>query len=185
MNRPGKHSAAGFEEIFETHKEHVLNLCGRFVGKDDAEDVCQEVFFKVYKSLGTFKNRSKLSTWIYRIAVNQCLNHLRSRKLRRGPSGTSAQDPSCPPPVRETAAPSGERPDLTFEMNEMRAVVLNAVRALPGNQKTVLILQKYEGYSPAEIAEITGWTLSSVQSLLHRAKRNLYKKLEPYRGEWR
>ncbi|MFH1941455.1 MAG: RNA polymerase sigma factor [bacterium] len=173
-----------FEDIFERHKDRVINICHRLVGnKDEAEDLCQEVFFRVYRSLRTFKHRSKISTWIYRIAVNQSLNHIRNRKqLRRVASFPN--DQSAIHDARSTVvAPPSEQPDLSFEKKEMQTIVWNAVQALPKNQRIALILQKYEGFSSQEIAEIMDWTLPSVQSRIHRAKENLYKKLLPYLGE--
>jgi RNA polymerase sigma-70 factor (ECF subfamily) len=173
-----------FEDIFERHKDQVINICHRLVGdRDEAEDLCQEVFFRVYRSLRTFKHRSKISTWIYRIAVNQSLNHIRNRKQRRRMSSFPNDQSDTHDGTLTAVAPPGEQPDLSFEKKEMQAIVWNAVQALPKNQRIVLILQKYEGFSSKEIAEIMDWTLSSVQSRIHRAKENLYKKLLPYLGE--
>ncbi len=149
-----------------------MNVCYSIVGnREDAEDLCQEVFIKIYRSIGTFKHRSKLSTWIYRIAVNLSLNHIRKK------------NPGRPISHEKTELIPGlhlDRPDLSLEQKERRNVVQWAINSLPVNQRVVLKLQKFEGFSSRQIADMLDCSLFTVQSRLHRAKVNLYKKLLPY-----
>lgn len=173
-----------FKALFDCHVNTVMNICYKMIGnREEAEDVCQEVFFKVYKSIGTFKHRSKFSTWIFRIAVNLSLNHLRKKK-KLSRISLSKQNAHINSEILDSlSASSMDRPDVFFEQKEKEKIVWNAVHSLPANQRVVLILQKYEGFSGKEIAKILDCSLSSVQSRLYRAKENLYKKLLPYLGK--
>jgi RNA polymerase sigma-70 factor (ECF subfamily) len=168
-----------FKDIFNLYKDAVMSVCYRIVGnKVEAEDLCQEVFFKVYKSLNSFQAKSKLSTWIYRIALNQSLNSLRKKKKFReinlDPQNKNNNETDL------ISSPEIERPDRLFEKKEKEKVIWEAVQSLPKNQRVAIILQKYEGLSCEEIAGIMEATLFSIQSLIHRGKKNLYKKLLPY-----
>lgn len=173
-----------FQKIFNLYRNSVFSICYRFTrDRHESEDLCQDIFLKIYKSLYNFHAKSKLSTWIYRIAVNQSLNHLRNKKKtgRTITIHSDNQDAIEKKFLNYTLSP--EQPDIDLEEKQKGEIVWNAVQALPKNQRTAIILQKYEGFSCKEIAKILDCTLLSVQSRLYRGKKNLYKKLLPYLGK--
>jgi RNA polymerase sigma-70 factor (ECF subfamily) len=143
--------------------------------RQEAEDLTQDVFFQVYKSIRTFRFQSRISTWIYRIAVNLSLNYL--NKKRRMKSIHSEDESSQ---VLDRSAPDKERPDRLFEQKEKEEIIRKAILSLPKQQQTALILQRYEGLSTKEIADVMDTSVSSVEARLFRAKANLGKKLMKY-----
>ncbi len=169
-----------FKKLVSEYQEMVINTCYRFVfNREDAEDLAQEVFVEVYRSLQQFRAESKLSTWIYRIAVTKSLDHLRRMKrIKR--FGSLKRIIGVHDPVSEIAAPSGENPEKTLEENERSSILLNALGSLPDNQKAAFLLSKQEGYSNQEIADILKTSVSAVESLVHRAKKNLHDRLYAY-----
>lgn len=145
----------------------------------NAEDVAQDVFFQVYRSSGTFRRESSVSTWIYRIAVNRCRNFNRDNRkfglwgeLVRGPGNEGRSGPG-------QGSPEEGDPESAWSLNETRELIRKAVASLPEKQRAMLILHKFDGRSYQEIAEIMGVSVASVESRLHRAKLNLQKKLAP------
>ena len=169
-----------FKQLFETYQASIYNLCYRFVGtEEEAEDLCQEVFFKIYRAARTFKHKSKLSTWIYRITVNLCLNYKRKHKRFNFLTLDNTEDKSQHKPT-DLSIPPADHPDIILEQKEKELIVQKAINSLPKNQRLALILQRYEGMSIQEIAELLDCTASSIQSRLARAKENLAKKLLPY-----
>jgi len=169
-----------FKALVDEHQKMVLNTCNRFVNnREDAEDLTQEVFIEVYRSLSNFRGDSKISTWIYRIAVTKSLDYLRKKK-RKKRFGTLKNIFSEENPAIQVKSSESSNPDTNLE-NEDRIRILNeALGSLPENQRTVFTLSKYDEMSYAEIAEIMDTSLSSVESLIHRAKVNLKKKLTQY-----
>jgi len=169
-----------FKALVDEHQKKVLNTCNRFVNnREDAEDLTQEVFIEVYRSLSNFRGDSKISTWIYRIAVTKSLDYLRKKK-RKKRFGTLKNIFSEENPAIQVKSSESSNPDTNLE-NEDRIRILNeALGSLPENQRTVFTLSKYDEMSYAEIAEIMDTSLSSVESLIHRAKVNLKKKLTEY-----
>lgn len=158
----------------------VLNTCFRFVlNKEDAEDISQEVFIEAYRSLDSFRQESKLSTWLYRIAVTKSLDHLRKKKRKKRFSSLKRVI-GINDPAEELPTPSSETPDEVLSGSERVEVLQHALDALPDNQKTAFLLSKYDGYSNQEIAEIMQTSVSAIESLVHRAKKNLQKQLEKY-----
>ncbi len=169
-----------FGTIVAEHQDMVLNTCYRFVlNREDAEDIAQEVFIEAYRSLDSFRQESKLSTWIYRIAVTKSLDHLRKKKRKKRFSSLKRVI-GVNDPAEEITLPSQETPAEVLTGSERTEVLQNALDSLPDNQKTAFLLSKYDGYSNHEIAEVLHTTVSAVESLVHRAKKNLQKKLEKY-----
>ena len=169
-----------FSTIVAEHQDMVLNTCYRFVlNREDAEDIAQEVFLEAYRSLESFRQESKLSTWIYRIAVTKSLDHLRKKKRKKRFSSLKRVI-GVNNPVEEITLPSQETPAEVFSGGERAEILQSALDSLPDNQKTAFLLSKYDGYSNQEIAEVLHTTVSAVESLVHRAKKNLQKKLEKY-----
>jgi len=152
-------------ELIERHQQEVLALAYRILGRWDlAEDIGQEAFLRVNRSACKYQSKAKVTTWLYRITVNLCLDLL--RRAKRAPvamsDGFRLSAPSAPDPLE-----ASERVDM----------VRQAVLDLPVRQRTVLNLLRYQGLSHQEITEATGWSRSAVESLLVRAYANLRKSL--------
>jgi len=172
-----------FKEVFDSNVTLIHNVCFRMLGnRQDAEDVTQEVFLEVHKSLKRFRFESKLSTWFYRIAVNRSLNHQRKKKLDRWLSldfnaieeGTENLD---------IPGANDESPSDLIEKKDTERIVQEAIGKLPERQRTALLLHRYEELPYQEIASIMDVTVASVESLLHRAKQTLAKELFPLKKD--
>ena len=172
-----------FRSIVAEHQEMVVNTCYRFVfNREDAEDLAQDVFVEVFRSLEQFREESKLSTWIYRIAVTKSLDHLRHLNRKKRFSSLKRMI-GMSDPADDIAAPSNNNPPEALAQNERAIILQDALNTLPESQKTAFLLSKQEGYSNQEIADILQTSVSGVESLVHRAKKNLHKKLCRYYSE--
>jgi RNA polymerase sigma-70 factor (ECF subfamily) len=172
------------EELFRNlvieHQEMVINTCYRFVfNREDAEDLAQEVFVEVFRSLDRFREEAKMSTWIYRIAVSKSLDHLRRMK-RKKRFGSLKRLIGSEDPGEDIAASSSDTPAETYVGQERMKILQDALDTLPDSQKTAFLLSKQEGFSNQEIADILKTSVSAVESLVHRAKKNLHDKLYAY-----
>ncbi|MCX6178269.1 MAG: RNA polymerase sigma factor [Chlorobiales bacterium] len=171
---------ASFKKLVAEHQGMVINTCYRFVfNREDAEDLAQEVFIEVFRSFDQFREEAKLSTWIYRIAVTKSLDHLRRLKRKKRFSSLKRiigiEDPST-----DIVDSNSDNPAEAMEGNEQAAILQNALNTLPDSQKTAFLLSKQEGFSNQEIADILKTSVSAVESLVHRAKKNLHDKLYVY-----
>ena len=172
------------KELVDQYQGSVLNTCYNLIGnRQDAEDVTQEVFFQIYKSISRFRRESKLSTWIYRIAVNRSLNFIRDQKRFRWIKSISSLLEEENRIVTDVSAPDSMRPDVTLAHKEQELMIRKAIDSLPGKQKAAFVLHAYETLSYKEISEIMDCSHSSVESLIHRAKLNLQSKLIHYLEE--
>jgi RNA polymerase sigma-70 factor (ECF subfamily) len=170
---------AAFKTIVETWQNMVFNTAlGIVQNAEDAEDIAQEVFVQVYQSIGSFKGESKFSTWLYRITVTKSLDHERRKKRKKRfafvRSIFSEQNEALVNP------PDFHHPGVVLDDKEDAAVLFSAIAELPENQRVAFTLNKVEGLSYQEVSEIMKSTVSSVESLMHRAKNNLKKKLEDH-----
>ena len=170
-----------FRKVYEDHAEMGYNLCLNYLqNPEDAEEASQDVFVKVHGQLAKFAGRSSLKTWIYRIAVNQCLDHLKARKRQKRdgihvpifPFGTS----------NPVLAGNFRHPGVQLEDKEATERIFRYINELPAKQKTALILKTLEGLPQQEIAEIMKMSVKAVESLLSRARSNLKKKLKKSEG---
>jgi len=170
-----------FNALVDRYQALVINTCYNLLGnRDDAEDVAQEVFFQVYKSAEKFRQEAKISTWLYRIAVNRSLNFMRYNKRSRWLKGLTSLLEDERKQVTDVPASDSDRPDVALEKKERNVIVKKAIDSLPEKQRAAFVLHKYEGLSYQEIAGIMQRSLSSVESLIHRAKLNLQRKLVRY-----
>ncbi|MDD2197847.1 MAG: sigma-70 family RNA polymerase sigma factor [Bacteroidales bacterium] len=174
-------SQKAFEELVNRYQLLVTRTCLGFVNRyADAEDITQEVFIEVYQSLKNFRKESKLSTWLYRIAVNKSLNFIRKQKRHNNlrsienffTVGNSSKSESI-----EIASPKSADADWNIEQEEDKQMLKRAINSLAENQRIAFVLSKYHDLSYKEIAEVMSTTLSSVESLLFRARQNLQSKL--------
>ncbi len=173
-----------FKKLVDRYQALVFNTCHGLIGnKQDAEDVAQEVFLQVYRSAGKFRQESKVSTWLYRIAVNRSLNFIRDSKRSRWFKSLTSLLEDDRNRVRDIPASDSDRPDFALEEKERNSAIQKAVNSLPAKQRAAFVLHKYEGLSYQETAEIMHRSLSSVESLIHRAKVNLQRELIHYLKE--
>lgn len=166
-----------FRLLVEQHQLMVFRTCMGFVhDKDDADDLTQEVFIQAYKSLTGFKGNASFSTWIYRIAVNASLNKVRRSSknfiMQRLEAITQRDEKK-----NQLQITDAEDPESIIINAENAAWVRNALDSLPENQRTAIVLSKYDDLSQKDIAEIMHITEGAVESLLQRAKKNLRNKL--------
>ena len=168
-----------FRYLVDQYQDKVYNTCISFVkNPDDADDLSQEVFIEVYNSIHKFKEESKLSTWIYRISVNKSLQYIRKMKRKKrfgfligiGDEGK----------LNDPAKLDFNHPGIMAENKEKAAILFQAIEKLPDNQRIAFTLHKLEDLSYDQISEIMQKSLSSIESLMHRAKVNLKKELYHY-----
>ncbi len=172
-----------FKRLVETYQHKVLNTCFRFVAdRTDAEDIAQDTFIEIHRSLAKFRGDSSLATWIYQIAVSKSLDFMRkkNRKKRKSIFGSTIRIDDQPV---EIPASDSENPEKKLQEKERRAVLQEALDSLPRNQRAAFVLSKYDGMSYQEIAKTLKTTVGAVESLIHRAKKNLQKKLFNYYKE--
>ena len=141
---------------------------------EEAKDLTQEVFVEVFLNIENFKAQSKLSTWIYRIAINKALNHQRFKKAKKRLGEVLSIFNLLP----VDDAPDFVHPGILLENKELSASLYQAINQLPDKQKTAFVLRQLEDLSYNEIAEVMQITIPSVESLLFRAKQNLQKILK-------
>tara|TARA_B110000967_G_scaffold23650_1_gene21814 strand:+ start:1327 stop:1908 length:582 start_codon:yes stop_codon:yes gene_type:complete len=169
---------AAFSLLIDDYQQKVFHTCISFVpNKEDAEDIAQEVFLEVYKSIGKFKGNSKLSTWIYKICTNKCLEFIRKKNAKKRLVFMQRILGNEIPLDKTNFFTEFNHPGILLEHKEQSETIYLAINTLPESQKTVFTLAKLDGKTYQEIAEITGKSMSSVESIMFRAKKNLQKKL--------
>jgi RNA polymerase sigma-70 factor (ECF subfamily) len=166
-----------FEEIVRLYQHKVYNLVYRMIGnQQEAEDVAQEVFVTVFKSVDSFRGEAKFSTWLYRIAANHCKNRMKYLG-RRSYKSTGELNEASEKEVLE-AQPSAMRPhvdgpDAVLEGLELERTVQEGIAQLEEEHRVLVILRDVEDLSYEEISSITGLELGTVKSRLHRARLQL------------
>jgi len=167
-----------FRYLVETYQDKIIRTSKGFVhSHTDAEDIAQEVFIEVYQSVNRFRGESELSTWIYRIAVNKSLNFLRSAARRRIFSFFEYSYSDRSELTINSVVSREFYPDNNLRKSEQADAVMKAIDSLPAKQRIAFILSKYDDLSYQKIADVMNTTVSSVESLLFRAKRNLQRRL--------
>jgi RNA polymerase sigma-70 factor (ECF subfamily) len=167
-----------YKYVYDQYARMVYSVCSRMTSsKEEAEDAVQDVFIRVFDSINSFREDSKLSTWIYQISVNICINKTRRKKVISFLSLDFWEEEKG----EKEMAVENITPGDDLEKSELQKIVQDAINTLPAKQKTAVILSRYEELSYKEISKIMGVSLSSVESLLFRAKENLAKKLIRYK----
>jgi RNA polymerase sigma-70 factor, ECF subfamily len=167
-----------YRVLVEKHQAMIFRTCMGFLhNKDDSDDLTQEVFIQAYQSLKSFKGEAAFSTWIYRIAVNASLN--RVRKNSRNPILNRIDTLFVVGKEREISIPAfdTEDPESILISNEKSKWIQDALDSIPENQRTAIVLSKYDDLSQKEIAGIMQTTEGAVEALIQRAKANLRVKL--------
>lgn len=169
-----------FREVVEEYSDRIYNLTYRMLGnREEAEDVSQEVFITVFKSIDSFRGDSKFSTWLYRIAVNHCKNRIKYLS-RRHDRDQSEYDEEL---LREQAAGAATapnpapRPDKQLEGLELEQIMQRCIAQLEEEHRLVIVLRDVEDLSYEEICAITNLPTGTVKSRLHRARLALKKMM--------
>lgn len=163
-----------FQEVYNQYSALVYNVALNYLQNiEDAEEVTQDVFVKVHESMHQFKNNSTLKTWIYRITINKCLDFIKHKnsKKRFFIFGNKADESEL------QKATTFEHPGILMENKEKAEMLFAVINELPENQKTAFMLSKLDGLSNPEIATVMEVSISSVESLVFRAKSTLKEKL--------
>jgi len=174
--------AGAFEVLVNRYQHRLLGVMIHLVGRvEEAEDLTQEVFLRIYRARKGYRPRAKFSTWLFTIANNLALNHLRGKG--RNPTIALSSDTSSSSALRpaEERVPAREgTPSAQLRKVELSDVVREALELLGEDQKVAVLLNKFEEMSYAEIAEVMGRSEAAVKSLLARARNHLREQLEPY-----
>jgi RNA polymerase sigma-70 factor (ECF subfamily) len=183
MLRVQNDDAVAFEMLVDRHQGKIQRfMLGWVSNVQQAEDLAQDVFLRVYKARKTYVPTAKFTTWLYRIANNIASNHVRDTANRREYQLNKGDNSEANDMMIENmaVAPSGFQPARRLDETERAAIVLQALQALKDSQRTALMLSKYEGMSYQEIADTMGQSVQAVKSLLSRARVSLKNLLDPY-----
>lgn len=175
------HSQSAYGILIDEYEQKVFATCISFVpNKEDAEDIAQEVFLEVFNSIHTFKGDSKLSTWIYRIATNKCLEFIRKHNAKKRFAFLQNISGNELPLDRTNYFTEINHPGIQLENKQTSEMLFKAINQLPEAQRIVFTLHKVDDKSHDEISEILNKSVSSIESLMFRAKRNLQVILEDF-----
>jgi len=169
-----------FTELVGLHRDRVFNIIFRMLGnRHEAEDVAQEVFITVFKTIDTFREESKFSTWLYRVAVNHTKNRIKYLARRQDRNRDELDEMSHDANNATNGVPVRARqPDRALEGAQMEVLLQEAIASLDDDHRQVVVLRDIEDLSIEEICEITELPDGTVKSRLHRARLVLRKKLQ-------
>jgi RNA polymerase sigma-70 factor (ECF subfamily) len=161
-----------FGVLMSEYKETVFRVCMGFVHhSQDAEDIAQDVFVQVFFSIENFRKDASLATWLYRVAVNKSINFLNRVKKKAKENLVNDAD------IAAVWASDKTTPEGDMELRERNAALYAAIDSLPENQRVAFTMSKCDELSYKEIADVMGLSVSSVESLIHRAKLGMQKKM--------
>lgn len=166
-----------FEELISGYEKKAYNIAYRMMGnEEDAKDMAQEAFIKIYKSIKNFREESSFSTWLYRIVTNVCLDEIRKRK-RNNTLPLEINIESDKGAAHIEIGADKETPEDIFERIEKRQLILNAINSLNEDYKTVIVLRDIQGFGYEEIASMLSCSLGTIKSRINRARNALKDKL--------
>jgi RNA polymerase sigma-70 factor (ECF subfamily) len=171
-----------FEQLVEQYQHRLVAVMAHLIGHaDEAEDLAQEVFLRVYRARKKYRPRSKFSTWLFTIANNLALNALRARQRKPVvPLPVQESGPLGARPQEQLVQDTGTGPMQKVQKQELSAVIRQALEGLNERQRMAVVLNKFEDMNYAEIAEVMGLTTKAIKSLLSRARMNLRAALSSY-----
>ncbi|MCB0763220.1 MAG: RNA polymerase sigma factor [Flavobacteriales bacterium] len=159
----------------------MFNLCLNYLqNRQDAEEVTQDVFVKVHDGMGEFRGEAALRTWIYRIAINACLDRIKA--MKRAKRSVWRVIDFGKRDVTRIADLAFDHPGVGMEQREATELIFKHINALPTQQKTALLIKTMDGLSQQEVAEVMGTSVKAVESLLSRARQQLRKELGKNEG---
>lgn len=181
IHKAQKGDNKAFEELVKRYDKLVLNIAYAYRNdKDDADDIYQEVFLRVFKGLKNFQSRSKFSTWLYRIAVNVCIEFKRKSNVHSHESINKNMDGDDENgSTYEAVIESGLETDKTTLNNELNNFIQCEVNKLPKQLKMAFTLKYYQGFKIKEISSMMNCTEGTIKSYLFTSSRKLRDKLKP------
>lgn len=182
MLRVRDDEAGAFEELVEQYQHRLVAVMHHLVGNlQEAEDLAQEVFLRVYRARKKYRPRAKFSTWLFTIANNLALNCLRSRQRKPVvPLDGSDSGPLGPRPAEHLVQDRARQPAARLQQAELAAVIQQALDSLNERQRMAVVLNKFEDMSYEEIAQVMNLSTKAIKSLLSRARTNLREALQDY-----
>jgi RNA polymerase sigma-70 factor (ECF subfamily) len=172
---------SAFKQLVNEHKDRIYNTCLGFLrNPHDAEDVSQEVFIQVFNSIGEFREEASLSTWMYRIAVTKSLELIRYRKRKKRSGFFQALSSVFSDPDEKPDESQYMHPGVRLENKERAEILFSEIEKLTEKQRIAFTLQKVEGLSYQDVANVMELTVPAVESLIYRGKENLKKQLYSY-----
>nr|HEX4319052.1 sigma-70 family RNA polymerase sigma factor [Kofleriaceae bacterium] len=175
-----------FRELIEAERDRIYNITYRMLGnRAEAEDVAQEVFITVFKTIESFREESKLSTWLYRVTVNHCKNRIKYLARRHDRDRDELDETSHSQETNGAVVgpPQHAQPDRALAGAQMEKLLQEAIAQLDEDHRIVVVLRDVEDLSIEEICEITGLPDGTVKSRLHRARLALRKRLQRHMVE--
>jgi len=171
-----------FADLVDRYRHRLVGIMNHLIGNaDEAEDLAQEVFLRVYRTRHKYTPKAKFSTWLFTIANNLAMNAIRDRQRRKTlPLGVSDSGPLGVWPTELTAADRAAPPTAGLQQQELAAVIRAALDELNERQRVAVVLNKFEDMNYADIADVMGLTAKAVKSLLSRARAKLRERLQPY-----
>jgi RNA polymerase sigma-70 factor (ECF subfamily) len=183
MRRAGSGDTGAFRLLMEKYQVLVMRMIYRHTGvHQEAEDLAQDIFLKIYRAAGNYTPRAQFKTWLYKVVANHCINFHRSQRKNKY-DGTL--DPALSEADIADQSSKGAGQDAPAEkrlqQEELKAAVQHALAGLPDRQRMAVILFRFEGLSYGEIARSLGCSVSAVESLIFRAMSTLKERLKPYK----
>lgn len=171
IDRAIKGDASAFNELLSAHERKLYAVCLRMCGNhEDAQDCLQEAMLRVYRSISGFKGQSSFSTWLYRVAMNTCLDELRRRKNKPSTSLDTLIDAGWSP------ADGSATPEHSMLADEKRREIQAVISELPEDMRSAVVLRDIEGFSYDEIADILNINVGTIKSRISRGREKLREK---------
>jgi len=172
MDKVAQGDLLAFSELLSRYQSPIFNFIYRTLSDyEEAQDLTQEVFLRVYTTAKRYKPLAKFTTYLFKIARNLCLNNLRKRHRFRLFSLDKEEE------IAEIQAPDSNSPEVVYDKKEVSILIEGALDSLPENQRMAVVLQRFHHLSYQEMAEVMECSISSVESLLFRARQNLKTRL--------
>ena len=183
MEAVGRDEPGAFETLVARYQARVRGSVTRILGRrEHADDLAQETFLRLFRARHRYRPTARFETYLHRIVLNLCLNHIESQKRRRTLSlGVPTLDEDGPP--ADPPDPSPREPLAVLQRDERARLLRTALDELPETQRQAVLMARFENLSQAEIADVLGISVQAVKSLLWRARDNLRRRLAPILGE--
>lgn len=167
-----------FEEIVRRYQKKVYNTTYRMMGNhEDASDLAQEAFIRIYRNLHSFKGKSSFSTWLFTVTTNVCRDEMRKRQRRLQAQSLSEPVQFEDGEVEREIADDSMAPEIVSLHREMHDEIQAVIEQLPPEQKEAIVLREFQGFSYEEIAEISGVAVGTIKSRISRARQSMKKEL--------
>lgn len=172
ISRVVKGDASAFNELLGMHEKKMYAVCLRIcTNPEDAQDCLQEAMLRIYRSISSFKGQSSFSTWVYRIAMNTCLDELRKKKNKQTTSLDGLLDMGWSP------SDDYDTPEHHTIAAQKRSAIQNAISDLPEDMRSAIVLRDIEGFSYEEISGMLGINVGTIKSRISRGREKLREKI--------